>query len=179
TETAVFAVGDPNAPVEIIEYTDFQCPFCQRHFLQTFPQIKAQYIDTGQVYYVFKDLPLTTIHPQAFLAAEAARCAADQGAYLEMHNLLFTKQGEWSGSSAAATAFTDYASQLGLDRDTFSACLTNHAQETAVQADMDEAIGFGISGTPAFFVNGNFVNGAQPFSVFSQVIDKMLADMDE
>ena len=178
TETAVFAIGNPDAPVEIIEYTDFQCPFCQRHFLQTFPQIKAQYIDTGQVRYVFKDLPLTTIHPQAFLAAEAARCAADQGAYLEMHNLLFTTQGEWSGSSAAATMFTDYASQLGLDSDTFSACLTNHAQETAVQADMDEAIGFGISGTPAFFVNGNFVNGAQPFSVFSQVIDKMLADAD-
>lgn len=176
TETAVFALGSPDAPVEIIEYTDFQCPFCQRHFLQTFPQIQAQYIDTGMVRYVFKDLPLTTIHPQAFLASEAARCAADQEAYLDMHHLLFTNQNEWSGSGAAATIFADYASQLGLDSDTFSACLTNHVHETAVQADMDEAIGYGISGTPAFFINGNFVNGAQPFSVFSQIIDKMLTD---
>lgn len=174
TETAVFAMGDPNAPIEIIEYTDFQCPFCQRHFLQTFPQIKAQYIDTGQVHYVFKDFPLTSIHPQAFIASEAARCAHDQGAYLEMHDLLFEQQNEWSGRADADTVFSSYAAELGLDGDTFAACLSSHTHETAVQTDMDEAINLGIRGTPAFFVNGNFVNGAQPFNVFSQIIDQML-----
>lgn len=175
TETAVFTLGDPNAPVEIVEYTDFQCPFCQRHFLQTFPQIKAQYIDTGKVRYIFKDLPLTTIHPQAFLAAEAARCAADQEAYPEMHSLLFTNQNEWNGRSDADTIFTTYATELGLDSDTFATCLADRVHETAVQADLNEAISFGIGGTPAFFINGNFVNGAQPFNVFSEIIDKMLA----
>ncbi len=127
---------------------------------------------------MFKDLPLTTIHPQAFLASEAARCAADQGAYLEMHDLLFAQQNEWSGRGDADTIFTTYATELGLDSDTFAACLADHVHETAVQTDMNEAIGFGIGGTPAFFINGNFVNGAQPFNVFSQVIDKMLADTD-
>ncbi|MEM7116973.1 MAG: thioredoxin domain-containing protein [Chloroflexota bacterium] len=173
-----FILGDADAPIEIVEYTDFQCPFCRRHFTQTFPQIQANYIETGKVRYIFKDFPLTSIHPQAVLAAEAARCANDQGAYLSMHNMLFGQQQGWNGRSDAQDLFIGYADQLGLDTELFSTCLTTHVHEEAVNAEIQEAIGLGMRGTPAFFINGNFVNGAQPYTVFEEIIEGMLADDD-
>jgi protein-disulfide isomerase len=169
-----YGLGDPNAPVTIIEYTDFQCPYCSRHFQQTFSQIKANFVDTGLVYYVFKDFPLTTIHPQAQAAAEAARCAGEQNAYVEMHDVLFTAQSDWSGQANAADLFVSYAEQLGLDTSSFSDCLQTHKYETAVQADLQEGVSFGVRGTPAFFINGNFVSGAQPYANFEQAINQML-----
>ena len=170
-----YTIGDPDAPVTIVEYTDFQCPFCSRHFQQTFSQIKTNYIDTGLVRYVFKDFPLTSIHPQAVQAAEAARCAGDQGAYVEMHQTLFNKQSEW-GNSAAEGHFNGYATDLGLDTSVFSDCLASKKYETAVYEDLDEGIGFGVTGTPAFFLNGYFLSGAQPYNVFDDAINSLLSD---
>lgn len=170
-----YALGDPNAPVTIIEFTDYQCPYCSRHHLQTYPQIKSDYIDKGLVYYVFKEFPLTNIHPQAFAAAEAARCAGDQDAYTAMHDTLFANQQEWAGQSNTTPIFVGYAAELGLDTDTFSACLESHAQETAVYADMSTGADLGISGTPAFFINGYFLNGAQPYSTFQEAINHFLS----
>lgn len=169
-----FSIGDPDAPVTVVEYTDYQCPFCSRHFGQTLPQLKENYIDQGIVRYVFKDFPLTSIHPQAVLAAEAARCAGDQSAYLEMHDALFDRQGEWSNRGDAGVLFREYAENLGLDVDAFSDCLESHAFQGEVMADLDEGIGFGVRGTPAFFINGVFVSGAQPYSVFEQAINSVL-----
>jgi len=173
----VYAVGDPNAPVTIIEYTDFQCPYCARHALQTFTQIDENLVETGKVRYVFKDLPLTSIHPQAMLAAEAARCAGDQDqeAYIAMHNLLFEKQKSWSGQANAADLFADYAAEIGLDSASLKTCLENHEFEKEVQADMQEANALGFSGTPAFLINGQSVVGAQPFEVFEQAVESFLA----
>ncbi|MCA9936464.1 MAG: DsbA family protein [Ardenticatenaceae bacterium] len=169
-----YAIGDPNAPVTIVEFTDFQCPYCSRHFLQTFPQIKENYIDKGLVYYVFRDFPLTSIHPQAELAAEAARCAGDQGAYVEMHDALFSNQQAWSGRGDAAALFARYAADLGLDETTFTACLESNTHQMKVYEDLDLGSSLGINGTPAFFVNGYFLNGAQPYSTFAEAVDYFL-----
>ncbi len=169
-----FSIGEADAPVTIVEYTDFQCPFCGRHFQQTFPFIKENYVDEGLVRYVFKDFPLTSIHPQAVGAAMAARCAGDQGAYLEMHDALFAAQGEWSGQGNATALFAGYAGQLGLDTAVFTACMESNKYETAVAADLEEGVNLGVRGTPAFFINGNFVSGAQPYSVFEEAINLML-----
>ncbi len=169
-----FSIGDPDAPVTIVEYTDFQCPFCSRHVQQTFPFIKENYIDEGLVRYVFKDFPLTSIHPQAVGAALAARCAGDQDAYLEMHDLLFAAQGEWANQSNAMALFAGYAGQLGLDTALFTTCMESNKYEASVMADLEEGVSLGVRGTPAFFINGNFVSGAQPYSAFEEAINLML-----
>jgi protein-disulfide isomerase len=171
-----FSIGAADAPVVMIEFTDFQCPYCSRHFVETFPQLKADYIDTGQVRYVFMDFPLTSIHPQAPLAAEAARCAGDQDAYLAMHHALFERQEEWSNRDDAGDVFVALAGELGLDEASFTQCLTSGQHTAAVQADLDQGIGLGINGTPAFFLNGNFISGAQPFTVFQGAIESLLAE---
>ena len=172
----VFAIGNPNAPVVIIEYTDYQCPFCARHYQQTYNKIREKYIDNGQVYYIFKDFPLTNIHPQAVTAAEAARCAGEQDAQPEMHDRLFSTQNEWSGRSDAIDLFVNYASELNLDSESFQECLQSGVQEEAVYKDLEEGAQRGINGTPAFIINGYTMSGAQPYPIFEQAIDQFLAD---
>lgn len=171
-----YSIGAADAPVVIVEFTDFQCPFCSRHFLETFPQIKENYVDTGKVRYVFMDFPLSSIHPQAQAAAEAARCAGDQDAYLPMHDLLFARQGEWNGRQDAATIFRAFANELGLDASVFGACLEERTHEAAVLADLEQGAALGVDGTPAFFLNGNFLSGAQPYEIFQQTIEELLAE---
>lgn len=171
-----YSIGAADAPVVLVEFTDYQCPFCSRHFLETYPQIKADYVDSGKVRYVFLDFPLTSIHPQAQQAAEAARCAGDQGAYVEMHDMLFARQGEWNGRSDAADLFTNYATDLGLDAAGFAECLDSRTHESAVLADLEQGIRLGVDGTPAFFLNGNFLSGAQPYEVFRDTIEALLAE---
>lgn len=170
-----FSIGDPDAPITIVEFTDYQCPYCGRHFQQTYPQLIANYVDAGLVRYVFKDFPLTSIHPQAFEAAEAARCAGEQDAYLGMHDVLFSRQNEW-GVADAAALFTGYATELGLDAEAFATCLSDGRYEEAIQADLEDGIQLGVTGTPGFFINGRFLSGAQPYAVFQQALDSMLAE---
>ena len=174
-----YAIGDPNAPITIVEYTDYQCPYCSRHFEQTFSQLKENYIDTGVVYYVFKDFPLTQIHPQAVLAANAARCAGEQEAYPAMHDALFVNQAEWNGRSDAEALFNQYATNMGLDEEQFASCLANRTYEESVYDDLNEGAGFGIDGTPAFFLNGYFLSGAQPYATFVDAIDFLLEEVGE
>ncbi len=169
-----FGIGDPNAPVQIVEFTDYQCPFCNRHHLQTYPQLLERYINTGQVYYVVKDFPLTSIHPQAFLASEAAWCAGEQRAQAEMADLLFATQGEWS-SNEAADLFTEYAGTLGLDAATFRQCLDSGKYKDVVDSNLQQGLELGITGTPTFFINGNILVGAYPIDGFAQAIEQVLA----
>ncbi|RME81522.1 MAG: hypothetical protein D6775_13360 [Caldilineae bacterium] len=171
----VSVLGSPDAPVTMIEFSDYQCPFCLRHFQQTMPQIKAQYIDTGKVRYIFKDFPIASIHPQAPKAAEAAECAGEQGMYWPMHDRLFQgQQAEWNQNPDAVNIFKGYATELGLDREAFDACLDGGKYEAEVAADLNEGIRAGVTGTPSFFINGRFISGAQPFQVFQQTIDSLL-----
>ncbi len=168
-------LGDPDAPIVMIEFTDYQCPFCRRHFVETFPQIQAEYIDTGVVRYVFMEFPLNSIHPQAQLASEAALCANDQGGYTAMHDMLFGRQDEWAGRSDAGEVFKTYAGEIGLDAAEFAACLDGRQYEARVSADLETGLMAGVDGTPAFFLNGHFISGAQPFAVFQEAIENLLA----
>jgi protein-disulfide isomerase len=164
--------GDQDAPVLMIEYSDYQCPYCSRYVQETLPLIEENYIQTGKVRYVFKDFPLS-FHAQANLAAQAARCAGDQGDYWGMHDLLFANQQDWANDGAAQT-FSGYAGQLGLDTSRFDSCLASGVYADAIKNETQEGLSVGVSGTPAFFVNGQFISGAQPYQAFQQAIEAAL-----
>lgn len=164
--------GDPNAPVTLVEFSDYQCPFCSRHVSQTAPLIEDQYVKKGLVKHVFKDFPLNSIHPQAAKAAEAAQCAGAQQQYWAMHDKLFALQQVWSGKTEAPEIFKEYAVDLGLDSAAFNECLDSGQFAAKVAKDLQEGAQRGVTGTPAFFINDWFVSGAQAFDVFQQTISK-------
>lgn len=171
-------LGDPDAPVTIVEYSDFQCPFCLRHFSETLPQLQA-YIEAGQVRYVFKDFPIHNIHPQAQKAHEAARCARELGgdeAFWTMHDLLFANQPEWANNPDHIAVFKSLAAEAGLPQAEFDTCLDSGRYAAAVNEDLAEGQRLGVSGTPSFFINGQRLVGAQPFPLFEQAIEALLTD---
>jgi protein-disulfide isomerase len=173
------AKGSPDAPITIIEYSDYQCPFCLRHFQETMPQLQ-EYIEAGQVQYLFKDFPLTSIHPQAPKAHEAARCArelAGDEMYWTMHDLLFANQAAWSQPPVPQhiPVLKELAAQAGLPQAEFDECLDSGRYTDAVNGEVEEGIRLGVRGTPTFFVNGQLLAGAQPFTVFQQALEQLLA----
>lgn len=133
------------------------------------------YINTGKIKYVFRNFPLTSIHPQAPKAAEAAECAGEQGQYWEMHEAIFESQAEWSGNQNANEVFKGLATTLGLNQAQFDECLDSGAYTAKVDADTMEGVGEGVTGTPAFRINGAALSGAQPFAAFEQQIEFFLA----
>lgn len=142
------------------------------------PQIKEQYIDTGKVYHIFRDLPLTGIHPGAMQAAQAARCADEQGQFWPMHDLLFQGQAqrEWgSGGEEDLATFVNYAAQLDMDEELLESCLKEKRHQAAIEADMQEAQRKGINSTPSFTVNGRLVQGALPYERWQALFDTILA----
>jgi protein-disulfide isomerase len=164
-------LGDPNAPVTIVEFSDYQCPFCAQYTSETWPRLKAEFVDTGRVRYVFKDFPLANIHPQASKAHEAARCAGEQGTYWVMHDHLFAGQAEWAGYLDHVSVFKRYAAELELDTTAFDACLDSARWTEAVNADLAEGAGLGVRGTPNFFIDGYPLVGAQPYETFQYAIE--------
>lgn len=170
-------LGNQNAPITIVEFSDYQCSFCTRFWRETLPQLKENYIDTGKVKLVYRDFPLSSIHPSAQKAAEAAECADDQGKYWEYHDILFENQNTWASGDSVAE-FKSYASQLGLNTQNFNQCLDSGKYTQEVRNDIQDGINLGVTGTPTFFIldkNGNVVEkivGAQPFSVFKHTIDQ-------
>jgi protein-disulfide isomerase len=161
--------GDPNAPVTIVEFSDFECPFCARFYTQTLPQIEEKYIETGKVKLVYRDFPLS-FHQMAQKAAEAAECADDQDMFWEMHDQIYENQDSLSLENLKA-----WASDLGLDTDDFNDCLDTGKYEQEVKDDMAEGASYGVRGTPAFFINGKAVTGAQPYAVFEAAIEEALS----
>jgi protein-disulfide isomerase len=171
------ALGDPNAPITIVEYSDYGCPFCRRYTTETFPILQEQYIDTGKVFYVYKDLPIVDNHPQAALAAEAAECAGEQGQYWPMHEQLFAQPEAWDTTADEARAsFERYAGELGMNGVDLLACLDQGRYRDEVQADSNEAREFGLSGTPSFVINGKLLVGAYPTEDFVRIVDRELAN---
>jgi protein-disulfide isomerase len=171
-------IGEEDAPVTIIEFTDFQCPFCSRHFEQTFGQIKKDYVDTGKVKYVSRDYPLS-FHPNADEAAEAANCANDQDKYWEMHDKLFSNQGTWSNLSDAVPTFKQYATDIGLNASEFASCIDANTHADEIAADLADGSASGISGTPGFWLigpdgEGQLISGAYPYDTFKAAIDSYL-----
>jgi len=172
--------GDPDAPVTIIEFSDFQCPFCSRFSSQTLPLLEENYIDTGKVKLVYKDLPLR-IHPNAKMAHIAAECADEQGKFWEYHDILYIQQSQWQSLSPSNldTTLTNFATGLGMQSTDFQACMKSPEIAKEVNDDSNEARSYGANGTPTFFI-GNEENGfvklvgAQPFYAFERMIDDQL-----
>jgi protein-disulfide isomerase len=172
--------GSANAPVTIVEFSDFQCPFCGRHFNQTMGLLDKEYISTGKVKYVFRHFPLERIHPQAFKASEAAECAVGQGKFWEMHDRLFANQ-----QLLMPPDLVKHAEAVGLDRAKFASCLTG--QTTAkIRGDLTLGAQAGVTATPNFFLGTTIpggkikvirkLNGAVPFATFKAAIDTLLAN---
>lgn len=157
--------GSPNAPVTIIEYSDFQCPYCGR-VQPTIDQILKTY--EGKVKLVYKHFPLN-FHQYAEKAAEASECAADQGNFWEYHDILYENQ-----NALTVEDLKRYAKDLGLDTETFNRCLDSGVMAERVRDNFNEGQNNGVQGTPAFFINGQLISGAQPYSVFKQIIDSEL-----
>ncbi len=162
-----YAIGPENAPITVVEFSDYQCPFCRRWHQEVYEPLLAAY--PGKIRLVYRNLPLTSIHPDAMGAAEAAMCAGEQDAYWPYHEKLFSSEG------LGTQAYLQYARELSLNVDKFQSCLSDHKYKATIEADSDFAVNLGISSTPTFFINGLAVVGAQPLSVFKQVIDKELA----
>lgn len=180
-DTNMPTIGDINAPVTMVEYGHFKCPFCNRFFRETKPQITEKYIKTGKVKFVWKDFPYEGGDSEK--ASEAAHCAQDQGRFWEYHDLLFTYI--WKNyyskniNGEESSVFTDaklkeFSSQLGLDMIRFNGCLDSGKYIKLVRDNYNEGIAQGVKSTPTFLINGQKIVGAQPFSVFEQIIDSKL-----
>jgi protein-disulfide isomerase len=164
----------------MVEFADFQCPFCKRHFDNSFNQIKQEYIDSGKVKYVYMNYPMD-MHPNAKPAANAAECANEQGKFWQYHDKLFATQSEWEDQPAAsATAtFKQYAANLGLNAAQFTSCLDSNKYQSKIDNETQEGSSYGVSGTPTFYIGNDkagyiTVDGAQPYSSFKQTIDQQL-----
>lgn len=178
-------LGDKNAPVTIIEFSDYECPFCKRHFDNTLPQLVKNYVDTGKVKIVFRDFPLPFHEPMASKEAIAASCARDQGGdkkYFEFHHEIF-KRTTSNGNGLDDAKIQTIASDLKLNMSTFTTCLSNTAKADEVKKDIADGSAAGASGTPTFLIgkstgdgkiDGDLVVGAQPFAAFQAVIDPLL-----
>ena len=161
--------GESDAPVTIVEFSDFECPFCGRFFSDTLPRIESEYIDTGKVRFVYKHLPLG-FHEQAVPAALASECAYEQGRFWDYHDLLLGNQESLSDAN-----YRKWAGDLGLSQPQFNECLESRKHQGRVTSDEQQAAQAGISGTPGFLINGIIVSGAMPFEAFEKVIEGELA----
>ena len=163
-------LGKEDAPIIIVEFSDYECPFCERFYTQTLPQIKSTYIETGKAKFVYRDFPLG-FHSQAEPVAIAANCAGEQGKYFQYHDKIFSNGGAGGKSSSD---YKKWAQELGLNMPKWEKCTSDPAQKQEIQKDVSDGSAAGISGTPGFIINGKVISGAQPFSVFQQIIDAEL-----
>jgi len=173
-------LGKMDAPVTIVEFSDYQCPYCRRYSLTVFPVLKRDFIDTGKVRYVFRDFPLSSIHREAQKAHESAHCAGEHQKYWEMHDVLFQQQRD-----LMVTSLKKYGASLGIDSEVFAGCLDSGRYEADIQKDVGQGTAAGVRGTPSFFIGksesgdsitGTMIRGAQPLAHFQQVINQMLED---
>ncbi len=173
--------GSADAQITLIEFTDYQCPYCARHTKTVLPQLTKEYIDTGKIRYVLRDFPLTSIHKNAAKAHEAAHCAGEQGKYWEMHDQLFAHPKDLQANKLA-----DHAESASVtDVPTFQACLDSGKYEAQRKASVAEGTKVGVRGTPSFLLglteaNGTvkatkLIRGAQPYPIFQQQINSLLA----
>jgi len=169
------SVGNENAKVTIVEFSDFQCPFCRSFFNGTYSELKKEYIDTGKARLVFRHYPLP-FHDAARPSAIAAECAGDQGKFWQMHDKIFAEQ-EKKGTGTVAYGVAElktWAAQIGLNTGQFNTCLDSEKYGEKVDADTSAGSAYGVNGTPSFFINGKLLVGAQPFAQFKALIDAEL-----
>jgi protein-disulfide isomerase len=172
--------GRADAPLVLVEFSDYECPFCIRHFTQTMPELDREYISTGKLRYVFMDYPIDQLHPAALKAHEAARCAGEQGKFWDLHNKLFSPAG-----THGVDRLKSLAGEIGVDRGKFDPCLDSGKMQVPVRASIARAEQLGADGTPQMYLgvadaNGSFriirsIRGAVPFPQIKQAIDALLA----
>ena len=168
-------LGEENAEVEIIVFSDYQCPYCESFFKNVEPTLREEYIKTGKAKMSWRDFAF--LGPESFLAAEAARCANDQGKFWQYHDLLFNRQKGENQGAFAKDKLKGFASELGLNQSDFDSCLDSGKYTQAVKDDTDYGKSVGVSGTPATFINGEFIEGvdpSDPFTRFRNVLDKYI-----
>jgi len=172
-------LGNINAKVEVIEFSDYQCPFCRKYWAESYPQLKKDFIDTGKIKYVFRDFPLN-FHPSAPLAAVAANCVREQKGnegYFKFHDIAFTEQAKLGSGTVQFTEEDIFlwVNQIeGIDQTKFNTCYNDPAQIAEVEKDLADGAKAGVSGTPSFFINGKLIVGAQPYSVLKTEIENAL-----
>jgi protein-disulfide isomerase len=162
------ALGSEDAPITIIEFSDYECPYCRQWHTEVYSQLLDTYGD--QIRFVYRDFPLESIHANAIPAAQAANCAFEQDNFWDYHDKLFSME-----LGLSPDAYLEYASQLGLDEEQFQECIDSGRYQEEVQSDFEFAANLGVRSTPTFFINGIAVVGAQPFEIFEQVIERELA----
>jgi len=160
--------GDISAKVRIIEFGDFECPYCEQSF-SIVREILQKY--QGKIYFAFRDFPLTDLHDYALRSAEAADCAFEQGKFWEMHDKLFINQANLEDANLQS-----YAKSIGLKMPQFNSCFNGHESLSEINQDLDDGIGFGVKATPTFFINGYKIEGVVPKDLFMRLIDKALAE---
>jgi len=177
TSTGSPILGNPDAPVTIIDFSDYQCPKCNKWVQETKPAIDKNYIESGKVNLIFMDLAVQG--PDSLDAAEATYCASDQGRYWEYHDVLYNNQGSINGGWASEENLKRFASEMDLDMSSFNSCLESDKYQERVQQNVQIAREFGAKGTPTFLIVGpegqqKIIEGPQPFSVFEKTIDDIL-----
>lgn len=165
--------GRATAPVTVYEMSDFQCPYCRRFAVETFPAIEKEFIATGKIRWIFINFPLTSLHPNAMAAAEFATCAAKQGRFWPTHDLLYAKQEIWAPLKDAGQFFVAQATSLGLKREPLLACLQDVGTRKMVEADAAGSVRAGATSTPTFYIEGGIMSGAQPLEVFRPILDSV------
>ena len=166
-----YILGSPDAPLEITEYADYQCPACASFETVQFPTIRERLINTGRVRWRYRDFPLQ-IHRHARLSAHAAACADEQGKFWEMHRMIYDSQNDWAFMNNAAGHFSDLAKPIGLDVAKFDQCMSDAKYAGRIQASYDEAVKVGASGTPALLIGGR-IYGGLPYDALKRIVDSL------
>ena len=168
-----FVLGDQNAPVTIIEYSDFQCPFCGKFFKETESVLREKYIKTGKVKFIYRSFAF--LGQESLWAANAARCAGEQGKFWQYHDYLYSNQREENQGAFSKDNLKSFATALGLDKEKFNACLDSEKYTDLIQKETKAGGEAGVQGTPANFINGTLYPGALPAATFTQIIDNELS----
>ena len=166
--------GAANAPIWIVEVSDFQCPYCRIWHEETYPAIVREYVSTGRARLAFLNLPLPS-HRHAWPAAEAAMCAGLQGRFWEMHDAIFKAQERWSRMTTVDSIFGAMASDVGVDVARWRGCVSSHVMRPLIEADYQRAVSAGVNSTPSFFIGDRSLSGAMPVDSFRVAIDAALA----
>src|SRR6185312_5014537 len=167
-----YVKGDPNAPVEITEYADYQCPFCQTFATLQMPTIEERLINTGRLRWRYRDFPLNQ-HPFARVAAHSAACADEQGKFWDQHQRIYEGQSEWAASRNAAPIFRKYAAATGLDLSRYDSCMKAGKYAGRIQADQNSGLALGVSSTPTLLANGRLYQGRFDSDAITKLVDSL------
>lgn len=167
--------GSPDAPITVLEIADFQCPACRLFFTETMPQLQREYVDAGKIRILFVNLPLVQVHRNAAAAHEFAMCAALQGRFWPVHDLLFQQQDAWAPLDDPSPYFFSIANAVGLATDSLEACITSHRVRGLILREAESVVRAGVRSTPSFVIEGGLLPGAVPIEAWRPILDSIYA----